>query len=82
MKYEKIDIFFYALTLHNSERTCLSPDYAYDVFESFGLSSVQRIDVGLFNEWQSFNRALANIFDSTATADIETEQEGSVLYFV
>jgi hypothetical protein len=43
------------------------------VFESFGLSTVQRVDVGLFRDWQSFNFALANIFDSTATADIETE---------
>ena len=44
--------------------------------------TVQKQDIGIYSDWNEFNKALKNTFNKTAEADIESEEEGAVLYFV
>ncbi|KAL4471704.1 hypothetical protein ABPG74_008597 [Tetrahymena malaccensis] len=82
VKYENIDILFYAIVNHKSNDPCIPPLQAYEVFNKYNLTTVKLIDEGSYNTSESFNNKLKQVYDFVASSDIEGEQEGSVLYFV
>lgn len=82
IKYEKIDLIFYAIVQNNSERTCIPPDQAYELFRRYGFSTVQSSCMREFKDFTTLNNHLKMLYCKVAESDIETGAEGSVLYFV
>lgn len=58
VKYENIDILFYAIVDHNTDDPCIPPTDAYELFKKYGFTSVNLTDEGSFNSFESFNQKL------------------------
>jgi len=81
VQYREVDILFFAIVNNQSEEECLPPLESFKIFGKFQLNTVRIEDIGTFKEMDSMNQALRLIFAKITSADIELEQEGSVLYF-
>lgn len=54
MKYEAINLHFYAIVENNSVETCIPPEEAYQVFNKFGFKTVE-IEKHETKSWSEFN---------------------------
>lgn len=81
VQYREIDILFFAIVNNQIEEECLPPLESFKFFSKFHLSTVRLEDLGTFKTLDSLNQALRLVYAKITTADIELEQEGSVLYF-
>lgn len=82
VKYNEIEILFVAAVDNESTVTCIPPEEAQSIFDKYKLPHVKYVKYDQFKDWKSFNNGLKKIFTDVAISDIETEEEGSVLYFV
>ena len=82
VKYNEIMILFYALVQNDSSATCCPPLQAYSMFNKYGLKFVPGSKVGTYNNVTDFYAEMTNQFRTTAQEDIESGEEGCVLYFV
>ena len=82
VKYNQKQILFYAIVDHNSLNSCISVNKAYDFFKRYNLSTVSVKDHGSFDNLMNLNMKLKEIFLYIFQSPIESEGEGSVIYFV
>ncbi|CAG9316924.1 unnamed protein product [Blepharisma stoltei] len=82
VRYQKIDIMFYAYINNESSRPCLPPLRASALFAKYRLKSVKMEHVGNFASLAVFYSALENLYKSISSQSLESEEEGSVIYIV
>lgn len=51
VKYEAVTIYFYAVVKHHSANTCEPPNTAYQIFQKYGLDTVQKTDLKVCDNW-------------------------------
>ncbi|EAR94538.1 hypothetical protein TTHERM_00052480 (macronuclear) [Tetrahymena thermophila SB210] len=81
VKYDKIDLHFYAVVENNSRETCIPTDIAYQIFEKFGLTKVQ-VSKLTAHSWKEFNDIVFKLYKEVGSSPIEQDGEGAVLYFI
>jgi len=81
VKYDAINLHFYAIVENNSVETCIPPEEAYQVFNKFGFKTVE-IEKHETKSWGEFNTTLFDLYKRIGSASIEVSGEGAVLYFV
>ena len=82
IQYQEIDILFFAIVNNHIDDECIPPLEAFKFFSQFHLNTVRIEDMGTFKTFEGFNQALKLVSTKIASADIELEQEGCVLYFL
>jgi len=80
VKYTEIDIHFVAIVENDQMTTCLPPSEAFVIFKKFNLTRVGLTNVGTYDNWTTLNQTLKQIYIDVATAKIDSEEEGSVIY--
>lgn len=80
--YYEIDIVFYAIINNQIDQECLAPLDAFKIFSQYFLNTVRMEDIGIFKSFEDLNQALKILYSQISCADLELEQEGSVIYFV
>lgn len=80
VKYNKIDLHFYAIVENESELDCLPLEYSTNVFKYFGLTAC-KFEKSFCTNWDEFNYTLYKLFERVSKASVEEEGEGAVLYF-
>ncbi|KAL4471393.1 hypothetical protein ABPG74_008286 [Tetrahymena malaccensis] len=81
VKYDKIDLHFYAVVENNSPETCIPTDLAYQIFEKYGLTKVQ-VSKLTAHSWKEFNDIVFKLYKEVGSSSIEQDGEGAVLYFI
>lgn len=81
VKYDAINLHFYAIVENDSTETCIPPEEAYQVFNKFDLKTVE-IEKHETKSWSEFNSTLFDLYKRIGSASIDVSGEGAVLYFV
>lgn len=82
VKYQSLQIYFFAVVRHRSQQTCLPPERALDLLKRHKLATVAWKSLGVFDSWDALNETLGKVYLTTAMQSLDDGQEGSVLYFV
>ena len=81
MKYNEIQIIFYALIENEDKEICVDPDIAYNIFQKFKLKTSKLAKFDNINTFEQLNKVLLDLSKKIAAAPMEEEGEGSVIYF-
>jgi hypothetical protein len=84
VKYAKPALLFYAMVTNDiqDESSCVPPPEAYRFFEEYGLETVPLKLLGEYAHPVEFLEAVDRVFDYVCAGKLDSEEEGSVLYFV
>lgn len=78
-----IDIRFFAIVDNEDTKNfCRPPCFIFDTFKKYGLTACTKQDLGTFNNYQELNECLLQAYDDVASASVEEEGEGAVIYFI
>lgn len=81
IKYDEIEIHWYAITDFTIGNSCIPVERAMEIFKTYNLKTVKYSVLGTFSTFIELNKELLNRFNLVSESSIEDENEGSVLYF-
>ena len=78
--YDTNHLVFFAMVNNNLKDICVNLEISYSIFKKYGLSFCPYTKIGPFNDINSFQKAIREVYLYVLKSPVETEGEGSVLY--
>ena len=79
--YGAKSIVFYAYVENESPFTCVDPNKAISFMKKYHIPTVETELIGEYDKWPCLRKKILEIMINIYRADIDTEQEGIILYF-